>query len=512
MFERYTENARRSIFFARYEASQFGSPYIEAEHLLLGVLREDKALTQRFLRGPVKVESIRKQIEDATLKRGKVSTSVDLPLSNEGKRVLAYAAEEAERLSHKHIGTEHLLLGLLREEKAFAAQLLHERGLRLSAVREELASTAQENQPANIGKEFVLLSDYSVYLTRLARQDRLLPLIGREKELEQVIHILGRSSKNNVVLVGEPGVGKRTIAEGLAQRVADDMAPEFLEGRLFVAIDLAMIVTAAQHTSRHKEFLASLTPEFTSAEKTIFLFDDLYSLLASGTGAGAHEITVLLKAALLAGKVRCIALATPDEYRAARKSARWLDRCFLPVEVKPATEADAIQILLGVKDRFEKFHLVQYSEEALGAAVAYSNCVVKDRNLPDKAIDLMDDAGAYLKMKAEKEELPDEVVEHRKRLKFIMRREEMALANHEFEKARFYSDEERQEREMLRSLEKKHNIQDHVRTVREEEVAEALARWTGLSLASIRGAAAKQNEPGVEKPPRAKKQSRKKSS
>ena len=247
MFERYTEKARRVIFFARYEASQFGSPYIETEHLLLGLLREDKALTNRFLRGHDQVEGIRKQIEDHTVVREKVSTSVDLPLSNEGKRVLGYAADEAEQLSHKHIGTEHLLLGLLREEASFAARILNEHGIRLSDMREQLAESMVEAQPV-APKAFVLLSEFSVYMTRIARESPRPPLIGREKQFEQMVHILGRSNKHNAVLVGEPGVGKRTMVEELARHVADKTAPAFLHGKLFVSIDLAMIVTAAQHS------------------------------------------------------------------------------------------------------------------------------------------------------------------------------------------------------------------------------------------------------------------------
>jgi len=205
MFERYTEKARRVIFFARYEASQFGSPYIETEHLLLGLLREDKALTNRFLRSHASVESIRKQIEGHTTIREKVSTSVDLPLSNECKRVLAYAAEEAERLSHKHIGTEHLLLGLLREEKCFAAEILHERGLRLLAIREELARATQEKAPpSQRNRESSLLVEFSRDLTQAAMDNQLDPLVGRDQELERVVQILCRRTKNNPVLIGEP--------------------------------------------------------------------------------------------------------------------------------------------------------------------------------------------------------------------------------------------------------------------------------------------------------------------
>src|SRR5258707_136704 len=213
MFERYTERARRVIFFARYEASQFGSTTIETEHLLLGLIREDKNLTNRFLRNHSSIESIRKEIEGRTTIREKVSTSIDLPLSNECKRILAYAAEEAERLNHRHIGTEHLLLGILREEKCFAADILHERGLRLTQVRDEIQRSSSEKVSSNRPKESSLLSEFSRDLTQAAMDGLLDPLIGRDNELDRVIQILCRRTKNNPVLIGEPGVGKTAIVE-----------------------------------------------------------------------------------------------------------------------------------------------------------------------------------------------------------------------------------------------------------------------------------------------------------
>jgi ATP-dependent Clp protease ATP-binding subunit ClpC len=488
MFEKYTEKARRVIFFGRYEASQFGSPYIETEHLLLGLLREDKALSHRFLRGHGAVETIRKQIEDHTTVREKVSTSVDLPVSEEAKRALVHAAEEAERLSHKHIGTEHLLLGLLREEGTFAARILNEHGVSLSAVREELAKVIQDSQAVE-PREFVLLSEYSQYLTQMAREEQLLPLIGREKEFEQMVHILGRSGKNNVVLVGEAGVGKRTIVEELVQRVASNSGPAFLGGKLFVAIDLSMVVTAAQHSRDPRQFLSAITTEMTKPDaNTLFFFNDLHHLLAAGPKSGGHEVTMLLKPALLGGKIRCITSTTPGDHENAVKQAPWLKECFLPVTVHPPTEEEAIKVLQIVKARFEKFHSVHYTEDALTAAVVLSNRLVKNHCLPDKAIDVIDDAGAYVKMVQEKAELPAEVIEAKKRLTFISRRHEAAVTNHEFEKARFYWDEERQQREALKELQQKHNIPE-THPVTREHIEEALARWTGMTVAAVRQAA-----------------------
>jgi ATP-dependent Clp protease ATP-binding subunit ClpC len=512
MFEKYTEKARRVIFFARYEASQFGGCCIETEHLLLGLLREDKSLTHRFLREPTPVEAIRKQIEASTVVREKVSTSVDLPLSNENKRVLVYAAEEADQLSHQHIGTEHLLLGLLREEGGFAARILNEHGVRLSAVREELARALQDAEVIE-PREFILLSEYSQYLTRMAREERLLPLIGREKEFEQMVHVLGRSGKNNVALVGEPGVGKKAIVEELVQQVADNRGPGFLQGKLFVSIDLSMIVTAAQHSRNSPQLLSAITTEMAKPDSnTFFFFNDLHNLLAAGPKSGGHEITMLLKPALLSGKVRCIASATPEDYQDAIEQAPWLKECFLPVTVHPPTEDEAIKVLQTVKSRFEKFHSVQYTDDALTAAVVLSSRLVKNHCLPDKAIDVIDDAGAYVKMVEEKAELPEDVAEAKKRLTFISRRHEEAVTNHEFEKARFYADEERKQREALVQLQQKHNIPD-AHAVTREHIEEALARWTGMPVAAIREAASTPEittqKPGAKK--RAKKPKKKSS-
>src|SRR5579885_2228467 len=485
MFEKYTEKARRVIFFARYEASQFGSSYIETEHLLLGLLREDKALTNRFLRSHTSIESIRKQIEGRTTIREKVSTSVDLPLSQECKRVLAYAAEEAERLSHKHIGTEHLLMGLLREEKSFAAEILHERGLRLSALREELNRAQSEKMSSNRPKETSLLSEFSRDLTQAALEGQLDPLVGRENELERVVQILCRRTKNNPVLIGEPGVGKTAIVEGLAERIADGNVPSFLADKRILALDLSLIVAGTKYRGQFEERLKTIMKELMEAQNAIIFIDELHTLVGAGSAEGSLDAANILKPALSRGEIQCIGATTPAEYRKSIERDRSLERRFQAVKVPPPSEADAIKVLFGIKERYEKFHAVTYTDAAIRSSVYHSSRYIPDRFLPDKAVDLIDEAGARVKL--QQSTLPEEMVDAQKRIKFVVHRMEAAIANHEFEKARFYSDEERKERENLRLLREKYNI-DETATgeVTEEDVEEVVSRWTGVPITAIK--------------------------
>ncbi|MGD0224673.1 MAG: ATP-dependent Clp protease ATP-binding subunit [Terriglobia bacterium] len=485
MFERYTEKARRVIFFARYEASQFGSPFIETEHLLLGLLREDKALTNRFLRSHASIESIRKQIEGRTPIREKVSTSVDLPLSQECKRVLAYAAEEAERLAHKHIGTEHLLLGLLREDKSFAAEILHERGLRLSTLREELSRVQNDKAATARPKETSLLGEFSRDLTQAAMENQLDPLVGREGELERVVQILCRRTKNNPVLIGEPGVGKTAIVEGLAQRIADGDVPSFLADKRILALDLSLIVAGTKYRGQFEERLKTIMKELMEAQNAIIFIDELHTLVGAGSAEGSLDAANILKPALSRGEIQCIGATTPAEYRKSIEKDRSLERRFQAVKVPPPSEGEGIKILFGIKDRYEKFHAVTYTDEALNTAVYHSNRYIPDRFLPDKAVDLIDEAGARVKLR--QSSLPEEMIDVQKRIKFVVHRMENAIANHEFEKARFYSDEERKERENLRLLREKYNIDETAMgVVTHEDIEEVVARWTGVPVTAIK--------------------------
>src|SRR6266496_4252784 len=320
MFERYTERARRVLFFARYEASQLGSISIETEHLLLGLIREGKGLTSRiFARSHLSLENIRKEIEGRTVFREKVSTSVELPFSAETKRVLQFAAEEADRLLHNYIGTEHLLLGILREERSVAASILMEKGMRLNTVREDIVQLLNEKTTLTRVKETPLLAEFSRDLTESAMKNQLDPLVGREHELERVQQVLCRRTKNNAVLIGEPGVGKTAIVEGLAQKI-------------------------------------------------VFI-DELHTLVGAESAEGSLDAANILKPALSRGEIRCIGATTPAEYRKYIEKDRSLERRFQAIKVDPPGERETIEILIGVKDRYESFHHVEYTREAIEAAV-----------------------------------------------------------------------------------------------------------------------------------------------
>jgi ATP-dependent Clp protease ATP-binding subunit ClpC len=404
MFERYTEKARRVIFFARYEASQFGAPAIEPEHLLLGLMREDKTLTARFLaRAQASLEAIRKEIEGRAPLREKISTSVELPLAPETKRVLAYAHEESDRLQHRHIGTEHLLLGLLREERSMAAEILYERGLRLAAVREEVARATGADPRASQKKDTPHLAEFSRDLTEDAANDKLDPLVGRDNEIDRVIQILCRRTKNNPVLIGEPGVGKTAIVEGLAQRIMRGDVPSFLENKRILSLDLSLIVAGTKYRGQFEERLKQIMRELIENPQYIVFIDELHTLVGAGSAEGSLDAANILKPALSRGEIQCIGATTPAEFRKSIEKDRSLERRFQAVKVPPPSEEEAVRILDGVRERYEAFHQVRYTEEAIEAAVYQSSRYIPDRFLPDKAIDVIDEAGARVKLRVRRE-------------------------------------------------------------------------------------------------------------
>src|SRR5881396_2627676 len=405
MFEKYTEKARRVIFFARYEASQFGSSYIETEHLLLGLIREDKNLTNRFFpKANASIDSIRKEIEGRTMIREKVSTSVDLPFSDESKRALNSAAKESESFSHKHIGTEHILLGLLREEKSVAAEILRERGLRLSMVREELSRGSSEKHNQARVKEPLSLVEFSRDLTEAAMNDTLDPLIGRENEIERMIQILCRRTKNNPVLIGEPGVGKTAIVEGLAQRIVNGQVPPQLLDKKILALDISLIVAGTKYRGQFEERLKTIMKELVENRNLVIFIDELHTLVGAGSAEGSLDAANILKPALSRGEIQCIGATTPAEFRKSIEKDRSLERRFQAVKVPPPSEAETVEILDGVRERYESFHQVRYTSDALEAAVYQSHRYIPDRFLPDKAIDVIDEAGARVKLRVRREQ------------------------------------------------------------------------------------------------------------
>jgi ATP-dependent Clp protease ATP-binding subunit ClpC len=461
MFERYTEKARRVIFFARYEASQFGAPAIEPEHLLLGLMREDKTLAGRFFpRAQITIESIRREIEGRTILRERIPTSVELPLAPETKRVLHFSHDESDRLQHRHIGTEHLLLGLLREERSMAAQILFERGLRLAAVRDEIAR--QSGADARHRKDIPHLLEFSRDLTEDANNDRLDPLIGRDGEIERLVQILCRRTKNNPVLIGEPGVGKTAIVEGLAQRIVHGEVPSFLENKRILSLDISLIVAGTKYRGQFEERLKQIMRELIDNPQYIVFIDELHTLVGAGSAEGSLDAANILKPALSRGELQCIGATTPAEFRKSIEKDRSLERRFQAVKVPPPTEDQALEILGGVRERYESFHQVHYSEGALEAAVLQSNRYIPDRFLPDKAIDVIDEAGARVKLRVRAEHgNPDPL--------------DVRLT--EWERATYG-------RAQMPIVDEEETIV--LAEVTRADVEEVIARWTGIPITSLK--------------------------
>src|SRR5438445_3793792 len=374
---------------------------------------------------------------------------------------------------------------MLREVKRSAAEILPERGLRLATIREELQRSQSEKSAANRPKESSLLAEFSRDLTQSAMDNTLDPLIGRDYELERVVQILCRRTKNNPVLIGEPGVGKTAIVEGLAQRIADGDVPSFLAEKRILALDLSLIVAGTKYRGQFEERLKTIMKELMENQNAIIFIDELHTLVGAGSAEGSLDAANILKPALSRGEIQCIGATTPGEFRKSIEKDRSLERRFQAVKVPPPNEDDATKILFGIKDRYEKFHAVSYTDESVEAAVYTSSRYIPDRFLPDKAIDLIDEAGARVKLR--QTTLPSDLADVQKRIKFVVHRMENAIAGHEFEKARFYSDEERKERENLRLLREKYHLDESATgVVNREDIEDVVSRWTGVPITSIK--------------------------
>jgi len=480
MFERYTERARRVIFFARYEASQLGSNSIETEHLLLGLIREGKGLTSRiFSKSHLSMESIRKEIEGRALYRDKVSTSVDIPLSAESKRVLGYASEEAERMLHNYIGTEHILLGLMREDKSVASGILGEKGMRLNSVREDIVALLNEKASVGKTKETPLLSEFSRDLTEAAARGLLDPLVGRDDELDRVIQVLCRRTRNNPVLIGEPGVGKTALVEGLANKIVQGDVPVYLAEKRILALDISLIVAGTKYRGQFEERLKTIMRELTESHNIVIFIDELHTLVGAGSAEGSLDAANILKPALSRGEIQCIGATTPAEYRKYIEKDRSLERRFQAVKVASPTEDETVEILRGIKDRYEKFHHVTYRDEALEAAVFQSSRYITDRFLPDKAIDLLDEAGSRVKLRDAA--VPEEVPEFSRKIRVVVDRSDAV------ERGAFFRDEEVAQRENLHIVREHWDIAGRAgQEVTKGDIDEVVSRWTGIPITAIK--------------------------
>jgi ATP-dependent Clp protease ATP-binding subunit ClpC len=488
MFERYTERARRVLFFARYEATQMGSTSIETEHLLLGLIREGKGLTSRiFARSHLSLDSIRKEIEGRTVFREKVATSVEIPFSADTKRVLQFAAEEADRLLHTYIGTEHLLLGLLREERSVAASILYEKGMRLASVREDIVQLLNEKTAPARPKETPLLAEFSRDLTDAAVKNQLDPLVGRDSELERVQQVLCRRTKNNAVLIGEPGVGKTAIVEGLAQKIVCGDVPHFLADKRILALDISLIVAGTKYRGQFEERLKAIMKELTDNPNIIVFIDELHTLVGAGSAEGSLDAANILKPALSRGEIRCIGATTPSEYRKYIEKDRSLERRFQAIKVDPPSEKDTVQVLLGVKDRYESFHHVEYTPEAIEAAVYQSSRYITDRFLPDKAIDLIDEAGARAKLRDA--ELISQTSEEARAMRVTVAPVDTpeGAEGRISDKAWLYRDPDLQGRESVQLVRDRIEVPSTSARIiiGKPEIDEVVSKWTGVPLTSV---------------------------
>jgi len=480
MFERYTERARRVIFFARYEASQLGSGAIETEHLLLGLIREGKGLTSRlFAKGQLSMDQIRKDVEGRSPYREKVSTSLEIPLSTESKRVLGHAAEEAERMLHNYIGTEHILLGLMREERSTAALILSEKGMRLAGAREDVLALLNEKATAGKSKDTPLLSEFSRDLTEAAARGALDPLVGRDEELERVIQVLCRRTRNNPVLIGEPGVGKTALVEGLANKVVQGDVPIYLADKRVLALDISLIVAGTKYRGQFEERLKTIMRELTETPNIIIFIDELHTLVGAGSAEGSLDAANILKPALSRGEIQCIGATTPAEYRKHIEKDRALERRFQAVKVASPTEEETVEILRGVKERYEKFHNVAYLDEAIEAAVYQSSRYITDRFLPDKAIDLIDEAGSRVKLR--EAAVPALVPEAQGRLRVVLE------ADGGERGGGFFRDGGGGGRETVHVRSEQWTLgSEGPQPVTKADIDDVVSRWTGIPITSLK--------------------------
>ena len=491
MFNRFTERARRVILLAREEAKRLDHDYLGTEHLLLGLIREGEGVAALALQNMgIDLEQVRQEVEKAVGRGGGSLFLGQIPFTPRAKKVLELAVTEARNLGHNYIGTEHLLLGLIREGEGVAAQILTNLGADLERVREEVVallgekvSVDREPQPTNTPT----LDRYGRDLTELARNGELDPVIGREKEIERVIQILSRRTKNNPVLIGEAGVGKTAIAEGIAQRIVEGSLPEPLLNKRLVTIELGSVVAGTKYRGEFEKRMERILNEIRKARNIILFIDEIHTLVGAGAAEGAIDASNILKPALARGELQCIGATTLDEYRKYIERDEALERRFQPVMVNEPTVKETIEILKGLRDRYEAFHRVKITDEAIEAAAKLSHRYIQGRFLPDKAIDVMDEAAARVRLQSSVR--PKKLKSVESELEQIRKEKEAAIRAQEFEKAAKLRDKEKNLRRILMEertqweAEKGKKIEEEVVTAK--DIAYIVSSWTNIPLRDL---------------------------
>jgi ATP-dependent Clp protease ATP-binding subunit ClpC len=497
MYERFTDRARKVMQLANQEAQRFNHEYIGTEHILLGLVKEGSGVAANVLKNlDIDLRKIRLEVEKIVQSGPDMVTMGKLPQTPRAKKVIEYSIEEARNLNHNYVGTEHLLLGLLREQEGVAAQVLMNLGLKLEDVREEVLNLLGHNmateesgsggsgeRQASKGKSKTpALDSFGRDLTELARQGKLDPVIGRQNEIERVIQVLSRRTKNNPVLLGEAGVGKTAIVEGLAQLVIDASVPELLRDRRIVVLDLAMMVAGTKYRGQFEERIKAVMNEVRRAKNTILFIDELHTLVGAGGAEGAIDASNVLKPALARGEIQCIGATTLDEYRKYIEKDGALERRFQQIIVNPPSKEETVEILRGLRDRYEAHHRVQIKDEALEGAVELSDRYISGRCLPDKAIDVIDEAGARVRLKAMTR--PPDLKELDGQIEQLNQEKEAAVAEQDFEKAAHLRDQadklKKKKETITREWREKSKEIDGV--VDEEVIAEVVSKMTGVPL------------------------------
>ncbi|HEV8480505.1 MAG TPA: ATP-dependent Clp protease ATP-binding subunit [Candidatus Eisenbacteria bacterium] len=491
MHDKFTERVRKVIYLAREEAARLQHDYIGTEHLLLGVIREGEGIAATVLNNlGVDLDHIRQAVENMVSSSGGTMTIGEIPFTPRAKRVLELAVDEARSLGHNYVGTEHLLLGLIREGEGVAAKVLLELGVDRKRVREEtlkLLGGSPSQQPAEREErpETPALNQFGRDLTQLAREAKLDPVIGREKEIERVIQVLSRRKKNNPVLIGDPGVGKTAIAEGLARRIVEGKVPEGLKNKRIVTLDLAAVVAGTKYRGQFEERLKTVMNEIRESKDTVIFIDELHTIVGAGGAEGAIDASNMLKPALARGELQCIGATTLDEYRKYIEKDGALERRFQPIMVDPPSIDDAITILRGLRDKYEAHHGVRITDDALVQAVKLADRYITDRQLPDKAIDVIDEASARARLSVST--TPAEIRDLEAKLEEVVKEKEAAIRQQEYERAAKLRDKEKDQRNQLKDLKKKwmESKRDREVEVNGEDIAAVVSVMTSIPVVKL---------------------------